>query len=77
MKELKASLKEAEQLKDQSVSTMMKEREKLMKSQNEAEMFKKSTVKLAKQKDVLEVCAYVCVSYTYCYVECCVHVYCL
>ena len=30
-----------------------------MEAKNEAEMFKKSTVKLAKQKDVLEVCAYV------------------
>ena len=80
MKELKASLEEAEQLKDQSVSTMMKERVKLMEAQkeaetfkneaemfkNEAEMFKNSTVKLARQKDVLEVCAkYVCVLVTH------------
>ena len=52
MKELEASLEEAKQLKDQSISTMMKERVKLMEAQNDMEMFKKSTVKL-------EVCAYV------------------
>ena len=61
MEELKASLEEAEQLKDQSVSSMMKERAKLMEAQKKAEMFKKITVYLAKRNNLLEVCAYVCV----------------
>ena len=81
MEELKASLEEAKQLQHQSVSTMMKERVKLMEAQKEVEMLKKSTVQLGKQRDVLEVCAYVrmCVSYMHacCNVECCVLVYCL
>ena len=62
MKELEASLEEAKQLKDQSVSTMMKERVKLREAQDDAEMFKKSTVELGKRNNLLEVCAYTCVS---------------
>ena len=58
MRELEASLEEAKQLKDQ----MMEERVKLREAQDDAEMFKKSTVELGKRNNLLEVCAHVCVS---------------
>ena len=67
IEETKTSLDDAlmksEQLEHQLIATQMKQKVETVELEKEKEMFKRSTVILARQKDELEVSLYACTTH--------------